>query len=567
MSEIVPRPTGVGLALRWAFIDQVTPDTPVGFLEISPENYMRRGGYFPDALANIVAHHPVSTHGLALNIGSSDPLDLTYLESLRGFLDELGVHAHSDHLCWNGTDGRMLHDLLPLPTDDATVRHVADRIRRVQDLLQRPLLLENISYYLLPHRSMPEHEFVTRVLEASDSRLLLDVNNVWVNAQNHGFDPYAYLGTLPLKRVDRIHVAGGERLARYDGLLIDTHGTDVPAEVAEMMAWVIERVGPVPVVYERDHDIPPLPDLVRQVADLQRVYDDAVRRHGTRVPPPDPDATGLHSPGAKIALLPDVQTGLCRAVLDADPPHLRVAARSSTRQLRAGAIETDPSLSPARLDVYRNLVRNSLCRTIRAALPRTVGCFTEEAFEREFSIWLDQEGPRSRYLRDVPQEFAEWIDPIWREDTRVPEYLPDLMLHELVDWEVRAMPSRRPGRSATPWSLDARVDFDGSVRLSRYAWRVHEIPECPRGDAMPRSGDTPLLAYRDEEHDVHHLEVSPLAYEVLSRLASGDTLEAAVVGGTRASGEALDDAILARIGTVLFDLAERGVLFAPSAPC
>ena len=270
---------GVGLGLRWAFLDDVleghAPDS-IRFFEVSPENYMRRGGFFPEALMEVAQDHPVLTHGLMLNIGSTTPLDRTYLDTLREFLGRLGATAHSDHLCWNGVDDHMLHDLLPLSATETTIERVADRVQRVQDHLGVPMALENISYYLLPDSTMPEHEMISRLIERAGCHLLLDVNNVWVNARNHGFDPFEYLAQLPLDRVAHLHVAGGRQIPAMDDLIIDTHGTDVSDMVADLMAWVIERIGPRPVLYERDHEIPPLEELGEQVDALNRRYDAAV---------------------------------------------------------------------------------------------------------------------------------------------------------------------------------------------------------------------------------------------------------------------------------------------------
>jgi uncharacterized protein (UPF0276 family) len=212
-----------------------------------------------------------------------------FFADLREFLAALpasfGPRWHSDHLCFCGVDGKALHDLLPLPFTGASARRVAARVREAADRLERPMLVENISYYMpLGASTMDELELVTEVLERADCRLLLDVNNVQVNADNHGFDAAAFIDALPLSRVVQLHVAGGERRPALDGLIIDTHGTDVSPRVQALMARVVERIGPVPVIYERDHEIPPLPELERQVTALQAVYDAALARWSVREP-------------------------------------------------------------------------------------------------------------------------------------------------------------------------------------------------------------------------------------------------------------------------------------------
>jgi uncharacterized protein (UPF0276 family) len=176
---------------------------------------------------------------------------------------------------------RMLHELLPLKFAPATVSRVADHLRAAQDALGLPLALENPTYYCHPgRREMPEAEFLARTLEASGAGLLLDVNNVYVNSRNHGFDPLEFLAALPLDRVVQLHVAGHS--SSKWGLLIDTHGAPVLPEVEELLGWVIERTGPLPVLLERDNDVPPLAELLSEVARLRGVYDRALSRRASR---------------------------------------------------------------------------------------------------------------------------------------------------------------------------------------------------------------------------------------------------------------------------------------------
>jgi uncharacterized protein (UPF0276 family) len=270
---------GIGLGLRRDFIDDVLASLDEGrslpgvsFFEISPENYMRRGGYFPAALERISERYRFLTHGLTLSVGAVDPFDAGYMAELGDFIASTGAPFHSDHLCFSGSDGRMLHDLLPLPLSRAAAVHVAARIREAQGRLGLPFAIENITHYLIPGApSLGEAEFIGEVLLRSDATLLLDVNNVYVNAQNYGFDPIAFLRQLPLDRVVQLHIAGHTR-SEEDDVIIDTHGADVIPEVLDLCAWVIERTGPLPVVLERDHNLPPLDDLLVEVARVEEAY-------------------------------------------------------------------------------------------------------------------------------------------------------------------------------------------------------------------------------------------------------------------------------------------------------
>lgn len=267
-----PKPVrGVGLGLRWPLLDDLlaAPPPDLEWLEIAPENYMRRGGRFADGLARCRERWPVVTHGLCLSLGGFDPLDVAYARALRAFLGEVGTPWHSDHLCFGAVDGVALHDLLPLPFHGATVARVVDRVRRAQDALGLPLAVENVSAYAaMPGATMGEPEFVTEVVERAECGLLLDVNNVFVNGLNHGFDPAAALGRYPLGRVVQMHVAGHELVA---GRWVDTHGAPVRDEVLALLGRALAATGPVPVLLERDDNFPPWPELCAEVARVASV--------------------------------------------------------------------------------------------------------------------------------------------------------------------------------------------------------------------------------------------------------------------------------------------------------
>lgn len=290
------RVRGVGLGLRWEFLDDLVARTAalereglggldVDFLEVSPENYMKRGGRYPAALSWLAERYPIVTHGLTMSIGGSDPLDMDYLRDLAGTVRALGSPWHSDHLCFSAAGGRMLHDLLPVAFKQAAVGRIADRIRRARDVLGVPLAIENVSSYWHPGRAeMGEAEFLARVCEAADCGLMLDVNNAYVNSINFGFDVDAWMRDVPLERVVQMHVAGHEWF-RVDGrgigesaaprargaMVIDTHGADVPDPVLDLLSRVVRRTGGVPIVLERDQNVPSLDDLLAEVTKIRAV--------------------------------------------------------------------------------------------------------------------------------------------------------------------------------------------------------------------------------------------------------------------------------------------------------
>jgi uncharacterized protein (UPF0276 family) len=264
---------GIGLGLRQAIAEPLfASELPeLRFVEIHPENYVARGGRFATLLERATQRWPVLTHGLTLGFGAVEPAEARYVQQLRDFLDHIKAPWHSEHLCFSSADGVMLHDLLPLPFRHEAVRTAVTRIRELRDGVQRPIAVENVSYYAHPgEREMDEAEFLVEVLERSDAKLLLDVNNVFVNSRNHGFDAARFLDRLPKERVVQIHIAGHS--VRPDGLIIDTHGEPVRDEVYDLLEYALRRVGPVPVLLERDQSFPDFAELADEVRRLHAIY-------------------------------------------------------------------------------------------------------------------------------------------------------------------------------------------------------------------------------------------------------------------------------------------------------
>jgi uncharacterized protein (UPF0276 family) len=246
---------GVGIGLRTTHYRHIVDEKPaIDWFEVLSDNYMQTAGrplFYVDAVAE---RYPVAMHGVGLSIGSTDPLDVAYLRELRALRDRIGAKWVSDHLCWTGVAGRNTHDLLPMPYTDEALRHVADRVRAVQDFLGAPLALENPSTYV-EHAgaTMREWEFLARLAEAADCAILLDVNNVYVSARNHGYDPSAYMAAVPFDRVVQLHVAGHTDHGTH---VVDTHIGPVVDEVWRMLAEAYARAGGVSILLEWDAEIP-----------------------------------------------------------------------------------------------------------------------------------------------------------------------------------------------------------------------------------------------------------------------------------------------------------------------
>jgi hypothetical protein len=246
---------GVGLGLRTVHYGRIVETQPqVDWFEVLSENYMQTGGRPLDWLDAVAGRYPVAMHGVSLSIGSTDPLDRAYLTELRALRDRCKARWVSDHLCWTGVGGKNTHDLLPMPYTEEALRHVAARVRAVQDFLGAPLALENPSTYVeFTGSEMPEWEFLARLADEADCALLLDVNNVYVSAYNHGFDPRTYLAAIPYDRVVQMHVAGHTNHGTH---IVDSHIGPVIEPVWQLLGEAWRNAGGVSVLLEWDAEIP-----------------------------------------------------------------------------------------------------------------------------------------------------------------------------------------------------------------------------------------------------------------------------------------------------------------------
>ncbi|MDX1625768.1 MAG: DUF692 domain-containing protein [Wenzhouxiangellaceae bacterium] len=270
---------GAGLGLRRALLGPLEHAdlSGVGFMEVAPENWIGVGGIRGRRFRRWTERKPFVCHGLSLSLGAPEPLDETFLRRVRGFLDEHGIETYSEHLSYCSEHGH-LYDLMPIPFTEEAVDWVAARIRQAQDIVGRRIAVENISYYTPTATDLSELEFINAVVERADCELLLDVNNIYVNSVNHGYDADAFLEGLPADRVAYIHVAGHHNEA--EDLIIDTHGADVIDPVWDLLDAAYRRLGPVPTLLERDFNFPPVEALLDEVATIAGLQ----ARHAERSP-------------------------------------------------------------------------------------------------------------------------------------------------------------------------------------------------------------------------------------------------------------------------------------------
>jgi uncharacterized protein (UPF0276 family) len=267
---------GAGLGLRRALLgplrsaNPAAPDCPIDFLEVAPENWMGVGGSRGRSFREITSRFPMVCHGLSLSIGGPAPLDETFVQRLRQFFDQHDILYYSEHLSYCSDDGH-LYDLMPIPFTAEAIHYVAKRIRRVQDILERRIAIENVSYYAAPGQELSEIEFITAILEEADCDLLLDVNNIYVNSINHGYDAVNFLRRLPGHRIAYGHIAG--HYDEAEDLKVDTHGADVIPDVWDLLGKAYETFGVFPTLLERDFNIPPFEELLAEVRQVVTIQD------------------------------------------------------------------------------------------------------------------------------------------------------------------------------------------------------------------------------------------------------------------------------------------------------
>lgn len=268
--------SGAGLGFRRCMTKTLAQvdATQIDFLEVAPENWMGLGGRFGRALREYTERYPFVAHGLSLSLGGPSPLDAEFLHKLKQFLQRHNIRGYSEHLSYCTDDGH-LYDLMPIPFTEAAVRHVAKRIEQTQDILQQRIAIENVSYYAAPGAEMTELEFLLAVLKDADCDLLLDVNNIYVNSVNHGYDATAFLAQIPGERISYLHVAG--HYTEAEDLLVDTHGAEVIDPVWTLLQQSYDLFGVKPTLLERDFNIPPMDQLLQEL--------DIIRDHQHRALP------------------------------------------------------------------------------------------------------------------------------------------------------------------------------------------------------------------------------------------------------------------------------------------
>lgn len=268
----------VGIGYRKEFsktflnTDVLQPD----FVEVAPENWLGVGGYWKKELKQVLEKYPLYCHGLSLSVGSPEGIDIGFVKQVKQFLEDTQAVLYSEHLTFSKVDNAHLYDLLPIPFTQKAIERVSENILQVQDILKRPLILENGSYYTVLEAEMSEADFINEIVNRTGCELLLDVNNVYVNAFNFKYDAEKFIQSMPLDKVKYIHMAGHYKV--NDHLIIDTHGEDIIDPVYNLLAWAIEKIGKdIPVLLERDFNIPDLENLQYEIDILKLLKNEILK--------------------------------------------------------------------------------------------------------------------------------------------------------------------------------------------------------------------------------------------------------------------------------------------------
>ena len=480
---------GFGLGLRTPhYNDFLSAPQPLDWLEIISDNFLVDGGKPLVMLERIRRDYPMAMHGVAMSIGAAEGVDVAYLRRVKALADRIEPLWVSDHLCWTGTPPQHLHDLYPLPYTDEAARHVIEQIRRAQDILQRRLVLENVSSYIdFKHNAASEWQFLAHIAEAADCLLLVDVNNIYVSSVNHGFDPMTYLHALPARRVQQMHLAGH---SDNGGYIIDTHDHPVAQPVWELYAQACRLYGPVPTMIERDDDIPALGVLLDELAIARRMADEVALESlpggpaTSASPLADADAPA-DTPQAPPLL--QLQRSLASYILD----------RPATEAPPVSAwIRTPPGVDTAqRLGIYHNAYRARLAEVLAESFEKTCLYMGSDAFEQDARAFAVSHPPAVRNLAHYGADFVAYLAALYPGN-------PELRELAQLDWDLRttfdeadapALDAQAAGAQEAALWLNRTQPLHPSLKLRSIRSNVVQIWQ-----AIHQDQDVPAAVQRDE---------------------------------------------------------------------
>ncbi len=529
---------GCGVGLRsqhYPVITEIWP--PMDWFEAVSENYMDTGGRPIHILEKVRQHYPVALHGTALSIGSIDPLNQDYLARLKNLIDRIEPFIVSDHLCWSGAEGEALHDLLPLPFTEEALRHIVERVQKVQDRIGRKILLENVSSYLTyRHSTITEWEFLTQTARRSGCGILLDLNNLYVNAVNHQFDPYEYLNSIPGELIGQFHLAGHTDMGAF---LFDTHSAEVIDPVWELYRRALKLWGRIPALIEWDDHIPPFERLAQEAETARKIYAEIPLRH--------PEGQGPEGSQILRRLSTDRQ-----AQNDGQAEEFTMTNISLTEVQRWFKTQVQPfekknSLSvpvekilnpqggaegKERLSVYANGYLVRIAESLKETYEAVYHVAGQERFSELADAYARRYPSKSYNLNDAGRHFPEFLKDVTRHTTPFP-FLSDLARLEWCIWqafhafdETPLDPEKIKGISLEDWE-NCRIIFQPSAKLAALHWSVlnlwlarYQLPEI-RTEELARSQRI-LIGRNGDQVRCELLDVHQ--YRLLEGLLAGQSL-------------------------------------------
>jgi uncharacterized protein (UPF0276 family) len=413
---------GFGLGLRTPHYNNfLAAKQPLDWLEIITDNFLVEGGKPLVMLDRLRRDYPMAMHGVAMSIGATEGVDEPYLRRVKALADRIEPLWVSDHLCWTGTPPQLLHDLYPLPYTDEAARHVIEQIRRAQDILQRRLVLENVSSYIdFKHNASSEWQFLAHIAQAADCLLLVDVNNIYVSSVNHAFDPMTYLRALPPQRVQQIHLAGHSDNGSY---IVDTHDHPVAQPVWDLYAQACRLFGSVATMIERDDHIPDLATLIVELGIAQRIAADVAQEECAADPgTPTVAASNARSAERDAPALGQVQQSIADYILDRPAAEQRPVAE---------LIRTTPGVDAGqRLGIYHNAYRARLAEVLAESFAKTYLYMGSDQFDRDAIAFAVSHPPTVRNLGRYGAEFADYLAMLYPAN-------PELRELAQLDWDLR----------------------------------------------------------------------------------------------------------------------------------
>ena len=520
-SLCAPNP-GFGLGLRTPhYPDFQRQRQPLDWLEVITDNFLVEGGRPLQMLDFIRRDYPLVMHGVAMSLGSADGLNLAYVQQVKQLAQRMEPLWVSDHLCWSGLGNTVLHDLNPLPYTDEAARRLIAHIAQAQDLLQRRLVVENVSSYVsFAHSGATEWEFLSHVAQEADCLLLVDVNNIYVSAFNHGFDPLDYLNALPAHRVQQIHLAGHSRNATH---IIDTHDHPVCPEVWDLYAAACRRFGAVATMIERDDHIPPLPELLAELEQARAIAQANVGTASPVIASVEKLYQGhtVAAPGPELlALQQDWVTNVLQDTLPDQAPSLLSLAQSGS------------DTAHARLSIYHRAYRLRLCEVLRDSFAKT-SAYMGELFDQHASEFAVAQPPALRNLGRYGASLPAFLQQTYPDN-------PELAELAQLDWDLR---SRFDGADAPASGLDAlqpndegnlpcltmssplhpsvvlRNSQSNAVKLWRAIDDDTEVPEVQLDDS-----GAGLVVWRWDLQP-HFMRLDTAQYRFMQALAEGSSIQ------------------------------------------